>query len=54
MSAFHDPQQALTLAAERERWDSFFHFGISVDCVVFGFDGLDLQILVIERGANLA
>lgn len=52
MSAFHDPKQALTLAAERERLDSFFHFGISVDCVVFGFDGLDLQILVIERGAN--
>jgi 8-oxo-dGTP diphosphatase len=52
MSAFHDPDQAHTLVAERQRLDAFFHFGISVDCVVFGFDGTDLQILAIERGAD--
>jgi 8-oxo-dGTP diphosphatase len=30
----------------------FFHFGLSVDCVVFGFDGENLKILLIKRGAS--
>ena len=30
----------------------FFSFGISVDCVVFGYDGVDVKVLVIERGAD--
>lgn len=42
----------LDLEEERKRLDSFFHFGISVDCVVFGYDGDNLQVLLIERGAE--
>lgn len=42
----------LDLQAERKRLDAFFHFGISVDCVVFGYDGENLQVLLIERGAE--
>jgi len=30
----------------------FFSFGISVDCVVFGYDGVDVKVLVIERGTE--
>ncbi len=30
--------------------NEFFHFGLSVDCVVFGFDGNDIKVLLIERG----
>lgn len=40
------------LQAERKRLDSFFHFGISVDCVVFGYDGQNLQVLLVERGVE--
>jgi len=40
------------LQEERKRLDAFFHFGISVDCVVFGYDGENLQVLLIERGAE--
>jgi len=32
--------------------DDFFHFALSVDCVVFGFDNKDLKILLIERGVE--
>ena len=42
----------MSLELERERLSEFFQFGQSVDCVVFGFDGVRLQILVIERGAK--
>lgn len=40
------------LIESRKRLDSYFHFGISVDCVVFGYDGQNLQVLVIQRGAE--
>lgn len=40
------------LVESRKRLDSYFHFGISVDCVVFGYDGQNLQVLVIQRGAE--
>lgn len=40
------------LGLERKRLDGFFHFGLSVDCVVFGYDGENLQVLLIERGAE--
>lgn len=40
------------LAETRKRLDAYFHFGISVDCVVFGYDGQKLQVLVIQRGAE--
>ncbi len=30
--------------------DDFFHFAMSIDPVVFGFDDTDLKILLIERG----
>ena len=40
------------LQAERKRLDSFFQFGISVDCVVFGYDGQNLQVLLVERGVE--
>ncbi len=30
----------------------FFSFGLSVDCVVFGYDGVDVKVLVIERGTE--
>lgn len=32
--------------------EHFFHFAFSIDCVVFGFDGEDLKVLLIERGAE--
>jgi len=47
-----DHRPAMSLELERERLSAFFQFGQSVDCVVFGFDGVRLQILVIERGAE--
>lgn len=40
------------LLESRKRLDAYFHFGISVDCVVFGYDGQNLQVLVINRGAE--
>lgn len=40
------------LVENRKRLDAYFHFGISVDCVVFGYDGQQLQVLVIQRGAE--
>ncbi len=30
--------------------EDFFQFGLSVDCVVFGFDGQDIKVLLIKRG----
>lgn len=30
--------------------EDFFQFGLSVDCIVFGFDGQDLKVLLIKRG----
>ena len=42
----------MSFEAERQRLSAFFQFGQSVDCVVFGYDGSELQILVIERGAE--
>ena len=30
----------------------YFSFGISVDCVVFGYDGKDVKVLLIERGTD--
>ncbi len=47
-----DHYPAMSLELERERLNAFFQFGQSVDCVVFGFDGVRLQILVIERGVE--
>ena len=32
-------------------YDKFFQFGMSVDCVVFGFHEGKLKILLIKRGA---
>jgi 8-oxo-dGTP diphosphatase len=33
-------------------FDNFFKFGVSVDCVVFGYHNKDLKILLIKRGAS--
>lgn len=30
----------------------YFTIGFSIDCVVFGFDGTDLKVLLIERGED--
>ena len=30
--------------------EDFFQFGLSVDCILFGFDGQEIKILRIERG----
>ena len=30
----------------------FFQFALSIDCVVFGYDGKELKILLIERGVE--
>ena len=30
----------------------YFTFGISVDCVVFGYDGIDVKVLLIKRGTQ--
>ena len=35
---------------ERQKVEEHFHFGVSVDCIVFGYDGHDLNVLLIERG----
>ena len=35
---------------ERAKSSVYFTFGISVDCVVFGFDGSHVKVLVIKRG----
>lgn len=32
--------------------DDFFKSAFSVDCVVYGFDGKDLKVLLIQRGAE--
>jgi len=32
--------------------DKFFQFALSVDCVIFGFHGDSLKVLVIERGTE--
>jgi|TARA_B110000444_G_C18821052_1_gene587734 8-oxo-dGTP diphosphatase len=37
---------------ERAQSSTHFTFGISVDCVVFGFDGSDVKVLVIKRGTE--
>ena len=37
---------------ERAKSSTHFTFGISVDCVVFGFDGSDVKVLVIKRGTE--
>ena len=42
----------LTSTKTRAEVDHFFRLAFSVDCVVFGFDGLDLKILLINRGAE--
>ncbi len=33
-------------------YDKFFQFGMSVDCVVFGYHDSKLKVLVIKRGAS--
>ena len=33
-------------------YDKFFQFGISVDCVVFGYHDSKLKVLIIKRGAH--
>jgi 8-oxo-dGTP diphosphatase len=33
-------------------FENFFRFGLSVDCVVFGYHERDLKILIIKRGAT--
>lgn len=33
-------------------YDKFFHFGLSVDCVVFGYHENKLKVLLIKRGAE--
>ena len=34
----------------QEHLKKYFTIGVSIDCVVFGFDGSDLKVLLIERG----
>jgi len=29
--------------------DEFFHFGLSVDCVVFGYHEGEVKVLLVER-----
>jgi len=38
------------LRSERQKVEEHFHFGASVDCIVFGYDGHELNVLLIERG----
>jgi 8-oxo-dGTP diphosphatase len=33
-------------------YDKFFQFGVSVDCVVFGYHDSKLKVLLIKRGAH--
>ena len=35
-----------------EQLKKYFTLAFSIDCVVFGFDGSDLKVLLIERGAQ--
>lgn len=32
--------------------DDFYKFAVSVDCVIFGFEGSELEVLLIKRGAD--
>lgn len=32
--------------------DDFYKFAVSVDCVIFGFDKKELEVLLIKRGAD--
>lgn len=32
--------------------EKYFSFAVSIDCVVFGFDGEDLKVLLIERSSE--
>jgi 8-oxo-dGTP diphosphatase len=36
----------------QEHLKEYFTLGFSIDCVVFGFDGTDLEVLLIERGED--
>lgn len=36
----------------QEELDPYFTFGISVDCVVFGYDGFDVKVLLVKRGTD--
>lgn len=38
--------------ARRDVPEVYFTFGISVDCVIFGYDGSDVKVLLIKRGAE--
>ena len=39
-------------SARSNALDDYFTFGISVDCVVFGYDGSDVKVLLIKRGTE--
>jgi 8-oxo-dGTP diphosphatase len=45
-----DPNPVDTL--DHPHIQEYFSFGISVDCVVFGYDGVDVKVLLIERGTD--
>ncbi|MGA0247137.1 MAG: NUDIX hydrolase [Schleiferiaceae bacterium] len=47
IAKFHDVPSARSNAL-----DDYFTFGISVDCVVFGYDGSDVKVLLIKRGTE--
>ena len=50
MSLNPDPNPVDTL--DHPHIQEYFAFGISVDCVVFGYDGIDGKVLLIERGTD--
>ncbi|HAB35475.1 MAG TPA: NUDIX hydrolase [Cryomorphaceae bacterium] len=50
MSLNPDPNPVDTL--DHPHIQEYFAFGISVDCVVFGYDGIDVKVLLIERGTD--
>lgn len=43
-------QTKTTRSKSQEDISAFFHMAFSVDCVIFGFDGTTLKILLIKRG----
>ncbi|MEY2923972.1 MAG: hypothetical protein RLZZ337_512 [Bacteroidota bacterium] len=48
----HSLQKKYFLSENNVPFSDYFQFGLSVDCVVFGYHDGELRVLLIERGAE--
>lgn len=51
-STLEEPKSQFAVPYYEISYDKFFQFGVSVDCVVFGYHENRLKILLIKRGAE--